>query len=120
MATHEISKDQWKPFLETLSERRKGAKVTVEVADPHHGPRKEVTDLPLVGISYEDKGSETGSVELLLGDAAGDHVTRVISHPKTIYHKSAAGVLSDEVNHDEIVEITSSDDPPVTQLHFKG
>jgi hypothetical protein len=120
MATHEIPKEQWSDFLTTFSDRRKGAKVTVEVADPHKGPRKEVADLPLIGITIDDAGSDAGSISLLLGEEGSDHVTHIINSPKALYHKSAAGVLSDEVNQDEILEVTSSDDPPVTQLHFAG
>jgi len=120
MATHEIAKDDWKTFLTTFSERRKGALVTVEVADPQHGPRKEIDGLPLVGISYEETGSGAGSILLFLGDATNDNVTHTISHPKALYHKPGAGVLSDEVNTNEIIEVTSADDPPIIQLHFSG
>ncbi len=119
MATHEIPKEQWETFFTTFSERRKGALVTVEVADPQKGPRKEVSNLPLIGITIDDAGSGAGHVSLLLGDAGSDNITHTVTEPKAVYHKSAAGLLSDEVNHDEIIEITSAGDPPITQLHFK-
>lgn len=116
MATHEISKDQWESFFSVFSERRGGALVTVEIADPQKGPRKAETNQPLTGITMDD----AGSVVLHLGAGSGDAVTRIITEPKAVYHKSAAGVMSDEVNHDEIIEITSAGDPPITQLHFSG
>lgn len=113
MATHEIPRDQWESFFGVFSERRNGALVTIEIADPQKGPRKAETNQPLTGIALDD----AGSVVLSLG---GDAATRTITEPKAVYHKSAAGVMSDEVNHDEIIEITSAGDPPITQLHFSG
>jgi hypothetical protein len=117
MATHEIPQDQWESFFTVFSERRSGALVTIETADPQKGPRKAETNQPLTGITIDD----AGSVVLRMGGAGGnDAVTRTITEPKAVYHKSAAGLMSDEVNHDEILEITSAGDPPVTQLHFSG
>ncbi|MBC8138498.1 MAG: DUF5335 family protein [Fibrella sp.] len=116
MATHEIPQDQWESFFAVFSERRNGALVTVELADPQKGPRKAETNQPLTGITIDD----AGSVLLQLGGTGSDTVTRTITEPKAVYHKSAAGVMSDEVNHDEIIEITSAGDPPITQLHFSG
>ena len=113
MATHEIPQDQWESFFSVFSERRNGAIVTVELADPQKGPRKAETNQPLTGIMLDD----AGSVVVQFG---GDAVSRTITEPKAVYHKSAAGLMSDEVNHDEIIEITSAGDPPITQLHFSG
>ncbi len=115
MATHEIPQDQWESFFTVFNERRSGANVSVEIADPQKGLRKAETNQPLTGISVTD-----GSIVLKLGGNGSDAVTRTIAQPKTVYHKSAAGMMSDEVNHDEIIEITSAVDPPVTQLHFSG
>lgn len=116
MATHEIPQEQWESFFTVFSERRSGALVTVEVADPQKGPRKAETNQPLMNISI----NEAGSVVVRLGGTGSDAVTRTIGEPKAVYHKSAAGMMSDEVNHDEIIEITSAGDPPITQLHFSG
>jgi hypothetical protein len=115
MATHEISPDQWESFFTVFNERRSGATVTVEIADPQKGLRKAETNQPLTSISVAD-----GNIVLKMGGNGGDAVTRTITQPKTVYHKSAAGMMSDEVNHDEIIEVTSAGDPPVTQLHFSG
>ncbi len=88
--------------------------VTVELADPQKGPRKAEKNQPLTGITVDDAGS------VVVQFGGGDATTRTITEPKAVYHKSAAGLMSDEVNHDEILEITSAGDPPVTQLHFSG
>ena len=110
MATHEIPASEWTPFFQTFSERRKSATVTVEVADPQKGLRKDETNIALDVITVSDAA-------ITVHFAGG--ATHVITAPKAVYHKSAAGVMSDEVNHDEIIEITSADSPPVTQLHFQ-
>lgn len=119
MATHDIPREQWKQFFEEFSKRHQGrARVTVEAVDPRTQPHVEANRLPFVGISYEEKGSDAGSVVLLLGTEPNDHVTHVIADPKHVYHKPGAGVMSSEVNPDEILEITAPGDPPITFLHF--
>lgn len=109
MATHEIPEAEWSAFFQTFSARRKGATVTVETADPQKGPRKEESNVPLAAITYAD-----GAVTVAFEGGA----THAITSAKAVYHKGAAGLMSDEVNHDEIIEVTSADNPPVTQLHF--
>ena len=41
-----------------------------------------------------------------------------MTNPVHVYHKNAAGLISEEVNPDEVLEITSSDDPRITYLRF--
>jgi hypothetical protein len=119
MPTRQIEPDQWKAFLEEFSRRHQGAFVAVETADPEDGTQEETKEMPFLGISFEVKGSEADSVEVIVGTEAEDHITHTIFRPKKIYHKEAAGLISDEVNRDEILEITSADDPPITYLRFR-
>ncbi|MBC8142205.1 MAG: DUF5335 family protein [Armatimonadetes bacterium] len=109
MATHQIPEDQWTSFFEVFTERRKGAAVNVEVADPKRGPRMEVSDQSLEAITLSD-----GAVTVAFASGA----THTVPDAKAVYHKTAAGIMSDEVNPDELVEITSGEDPPITLLHF--
>ena len=109
MATHEIPPSEWTGFFETFSARRKGATVSIGTADPQKGQHKAETNVTLDAITASD-----GAITVLF--AGGEAHT--ITAPKAVYHKSAAGIMSDEVNHDEIIEVTSVDNPPVTQLHF--
>lgn len=120
MATHDIPREQWKTFFEDFSRRHQGrARVTVEAVDPKTQPHVEANALPFVGLSFEEKGSDTGSIVLLLGAERGDHVKHSVENPRHVYHKAGAGVLSSEVNPDEILEITAPGDPPILFLHFR-
>ncbi len=110
MATHQIPEDQWTSFFEVFTERRKGASVNVEVADPKRGPRMETENQSLDAITLGGDGAVTVSF------ASG--TTHTVPGAKAVYHKTAAGIMSDEVNPDELVEITSGEDPPITLLHF--
>jgi len=119
MPTHEVRREDWPWFFDELSRRRLGMQVSITEVDPHEAPELEVRSLPLMGISYEEKGSARGAIEVMAGMTPDDHVTHSIRHPKRVYHKTAAdGVLSSEVNQDEIVEITAAEEPPVTYLRF--
>jgi len=119
MPTRQIEPDQWKAFLEEFSRRHQGTVVAIEVADPESGKQSEVRAMPFVGITFETNGSEADTIEVLAGTETEDHVEHTIFRPKAIYHKEAAGLISDEVNRDEILEITSADDPPITYLRFR-
>ena len=124
MATHDIPRGEWKAFLEEFTRRHEGARVTMEAVDPRSSPQAEATGLPLVEIAYEEGGggddaSAAGRVFIVLGDEAGRHVTHAIDAPRHVYHKPGAGVLSSEVNPDEILEITAGGEPPITYLHFR-
>jgi len=119
MATHEIARERWAEFFEVFSKKRQGTEVEVDAVSPTAGVRPETLWLPFVGISYEEKGSDAGDILILTGTELGDHVTHTVTAPKQVYHKSAAGILSDEVTEDEIIEITSANDPPVTYLRFR-
>lgn len=119
MPTRQIEATQWKEYLEDFSRRHQGAQIAIETADPEAGTQEEARWLPFVGISFEIKGSEADSIEILAGTETADHLTHTIFRPKKVYHKEGAGIASDEVNQDEILEITSADEPPVTYLRFR-
>ena len=119
MPTREIQREQWETYFNEFSQTRAGELVTIEVVrNAQDDPRDEVKLLPLVGISFDPKGSEAGSIEIMVGDKAHDHVTHIVTRPVHVYHKDGAGLISDEVNQDEIIEITSSDVPPIVYLRF--
>ena len=118
MATHEISPERWAEFFEDFSKRHEDSMVEVDAVSPQAGIRPETQWLPFVGISFEEKGSEAGSVRILTATGIGDNSIEVTA-VKQVYHKPGAGVLSDEVTENEIIEITSADDPPITYLRFR-
>ena len=120
MPTRDIDRKQWPAYLDALSTRLQGTPVTVETAD---GRADDVEfperGLPLVGITYDEKDGG-GSVNIILGDSTRDHITHTVTRPVHLYHKEGAGLISDEINAGEVLEITSQDAPPITFLRFGG
>ena len=120
MPTREISRDRWPAFFDEFSRTRAGARVTVEIVDsPQADPRFACRRLPLVGIGYDAAGSGAGHIEIMAGTEATDHVTHAIVQPIHVYHKDGAGLISDEVNEHEILEITAAEAPRITFLRFE-
>ncbi len=119
MPTREISRSDWKSYFDEFSRTRQGELVTVElIFDPAGDPQFAQKKQPLVGISYEEKGSEVGAIEIMMGETDSS-LTHAVTHPVHVYHKNAAGLISDEVNADEILEFTSEDAPRITFLRFE-
>ena len=118
MATHDIARETWADFFDDLSRRRQGSPVTVETVAPESGTEREVDALPFAGISLDTKGSGAGAIVIILGTETDDHVTHTITNPTRVYHKTGGGVMSIEVEQAEALEITSSDEPPITYLRF--
>jgi len=61
-----IERDQWKTFLDEFSKRNQLRATRLEVIG-EIGAQEEEEYLPLVGVSFENKGSAAGSVEIILG-----------------------------------------------------
>lgn len=120
MPTREIARSEWKTYFDEFSRSRSGERVTVElIFDPQDDPKFSLEKQPLVGISFEEKGSDEGAFLIMAGGERTDSMTHAITHPVHVYHKNARGLLSDEVNVDEVLEITSTDDPRITYLRFE-
>lgn len=119
MPTREIPRTEWKSYFDDFSRTRRNEKVTVElIFSPQADPQFALEGLPLVGINYEEKGSETGTFEIMVGGETTDSLTHTVTNPVHVYHKNAAGLISEEVNPDEVLEFTSTDDPRITYLRF--
>ena len=120
MPTREIARSDWKSYFDEFSRTRAGERVTVElIHDPQADPEFALEKQPLVGLSFEEKGSDKGDILLSVGGETDDSLTHAITNPVHVYHKNARGLLSDEVNEDEVLEITSTDDPRITYLRFE-
>lgn len=73
-----IEREQWKSFLEEFSKRNQMRATRLEVVG-EIGAQEEEKYLPLIGVTFEPKGSAAGSVEIILG---GETVkdTRHVEH----------------------------------------
>ena len=81
-----IEQDQWKSFLDEFSKRNQLRATRLEVVS-ELGDQQEEEYLPLVGVSFESKGSAAGSVEIILGgETAADerHVEHIVNSVQRI------------------------------------
>ncbi len=119
MPTREIARTEWKTYFDDFSRARAGEPVSVElIYNPQGDPSFPWNKQPLVGMTFEEKDGEMGSIVISAGGGENDQLTHTVTNPVHVYHKNARGLISDEVNVDEVVEITSTDDPRIVFLHF--
>ena len=119
MPTREIPRAEWKSYFDEFSRTRLDEMVTVElIFSPQSDPQYALMHQPLVGISFAETGSEAGTIEIMVGGETTDSLTHTVTNPVHVYHKNAAGLISDEVNPEEVLEFTSSDAPQITYLRF--
>lgn len=81
-----IEQDQWKSFLDEFSKRNQLRATRLEVVS-ELGDQQEEEYLPLVGVSFESKGSAAGSVEIILGgETAADerHLEHIVNNVQRI------------------------------------
>lgn len=120
MPTREIARSEWKTYFDEFSQARQGELITVElIFDPQADPQYALRRRPFVGLTFEEKDGETPTVQIVAGGETGDETDYAITHPVHVYHKNARGLISDEVNEDEVVEITSRDAPRIAFLRFE-
>lgn len=120
MATHDIPRTDWETYLSEFTQHHQGALVTIEDVDPMTSPTVEAGDLAFVSISYRSQEDEGGVIELVTtSDGSDSENTHAIPAPKAVFHKPGAGVMSSEVNPDEVLEITSAGKPPIHLLTFR-
>ena len=119
MPTREIARTEWKTYFDEFSRTRTGELISVElIFSPQADPQDALDKEPLVGITYEEKGSEPGTIEIIAGDKENNALTHTVTNPVHVYHKNARGLISEEINVDEVIEITSTDDPRIVFLRF--
>src|SRR5437870_4650709 len=103
MPTREIPRQEWKGFLEGFSRQHAQAPATLEVFGAELGDQTEARELPLVGVAIEEKGSEAGSLEILLGDRPDSNLTHSVTGVERIHLRSG------ESGGEEDLEIEAAD-----------
>ncbi|NTX05319.1 DUF5335 family protein [Myxococcus sp. CA051A] len=109
--TREIPREGWADYLALLSTMEKEHPVRIEVEGMELGDQPLAEGLPLVEISLEEKGSDKGVVEIIVGGPGGE-ITHRIQKPERIYaDESESGEL-------ECLDIESSEDNTKTLIYF--
>jgi hypothetical protein len=112
-----IPYDQWVEFFDRFTRRHAGESVFVEAGASTRDGNVETpvetiaSDLPLQGIVADLKDDAPGTIEIILGGDAEDHMAHVIQQPSFVY------LYQDDQGEDEVIEIESADGP-ATLIHF--
>ncbi len=83
MITTEVPRETWISYLDDLSRRCEGSMVTLELLDDDIGDLEEIRDMPLIGISADEKANEN-SISIAAGRGS-DRVTRIINSPRHLW-----------------------------------
>jgi hypothetical protein len=79
-----IEQDRWQDFLDDFSKRNQLRATRLEIADSEAGVQEEEEFLPLVGVNFERKGTEAGSVVVILGSDNTRHIEHRIENVQRI------------------------------------
>jgi hypothetical protein len=71
-----IERNQWKSVLEEFSKRNQMRATRLEVVG-EIGAQEVEEYLPLIGVTFEPKGTEAGSVEIILGGETAKNLRHV-------------------------------------------
>ncbi len=104
-ATTNIPREQWSQFLDQFSRQHQGWRASIEIEDPERGPQHVAEDAPFQGISFDDRGSESGSLEVAVGDQPDRFVSHLIEQPR------ALRVLEERPGEQAAIQIESKDAP---------
>ena len=110
--TQNIERGEWAAFAEDFSKRHQGATASLEMVGADDGDQYAAENLPFVGMTLESKGSDAGSLILMLGTEGADHIERLIAAPQSLrVHVSPNG--------ETVMEIKAEDEPTLL-LHLQA
>ena len=108
--TQTIERGDWAAFAEDFSKQHAGESATLEMVGSDVGDQYAAENLPFVGMTLEAKGSDAGSLTLMLGTEGTDHMERLIAGPQSLeVHVTPNG--------ETILQI-KADDEPTLLLHL--
>ncbi len=111
MESREIPQQEWKGFLNQLSDDHEGWRVSVQVLLGDEGAQRLVEDLPLLGLAMEEKGSRASSIDIDAGVSADDHIEHTVDHPSHVRWVAGQGLAG-------TLEI-EADGGPTTLVEFR-
>jgi hypothetical protein len=77
--TQTIERGDWAAFAEDFSKQHAGENATLEMVGSDVGDQYAAENLPFVGMTLEAKGSEAGSLTLMLGTEGTNHLERLVA-----------------------------------------
>jgi hypothetical protein len=110
--TREIPRTEWFAFFETFSKQHRGEMATVLVIGEEIGAQEAAKDLPFVGISADDRGSDSPGVRVQVGTETEDHVEHAVPSASRVY------LMTNGADGGDALEI-EQEDGPKTMLQLK-
>jgi hypothetical protein len=86
----EIERGEWQNYLQEFSKRNTGRTARLEVIGEEIGAQPEAEKLPLEGVTFETKGPQASTVEIMLGTPGASemrHLTHTVSQVERIFPK---------------------------------
>jgi len=102
MQTIELSRSEWREWLDRFTQVHVGWLVSVDVLRPDLGAQREIDNLPLIGVSA-DRVEPHGTLVISVGRSPTRHLTHVV-HDVTRLH-----VERTDTGADAALQIASSD-----------
>lgn len=84
MYSEEIKRQDWPVFLNDFSRRHLGESVTIQILTSDLGNQFEAKQLPLLGITADNKSSEGELIEVMVGDSPQRNTNRLIRNPEHV------------------------------------
>lgn len=101
MRTVEIARADWTQALNKFSATHDGGLVSLEILSSAIGAQPEITQLPLLGVSFE--ADDDGTIIIAAARTSADHITHAIQAPRRIWiERTDAGA-------DAAVQVESAD-----------
>ncbi len=111
MDTQQLPQAEWGPFLDELSRQYEQGLVSVTVSGNGMSDAPVITELPLLGIQLNTKGSDSGSITVIAGADEDTAISHTIPGPTQIQVARDAHGLVAAIQVD-------APDPAQTQVHF--
>jgi hypothetical protein len=90
--TQQIEPKNWEHFFNDFSRAHQGDVALMREVDADVGDQVQASSRSFVGISSDVKGSEPGSISIILGSESDDNLERTISKPTRVYmHEGRVG-----------------------------
>jgi len=83
MTTVEITRSDWEKSLDAFSAVHEGWLISLEVLSPGLGAQPVMTDLPLVGVSLDDRQGQ--GIAIAAERSAGEHTTHFVLAPTRLW-----------------------------------
>lgn len=81
--TVEVPRYDWRRALEQFSAAHEGWRISLDLLAAEIGAQREITDLPLAGITLEPAGA--GTVMITAARSPADYITHTIQAPSHIW-----------------------------------